>query len=85
MEAIVYPKRPNTRRNTSYPRAPAEYSDWCRKYLFYDTAVRSWHTPYHPKRATAALACCKAIIDAMVYLKRLSTQRDTPYPRAPAE
>ena len=45
MEAIVYPKRPNTRRNTSYPRAPAEYSDWCRKYLFYDTAVRSWHTP----------------------------------------
>ena len=55
MEAIVYPKRPSSRRDTSYPRAPAEYSDRCRKqrylrhrcrkYLTYDTAARSPYTP----------------------------------------
>ena len=33
-------KRPSTRRDTSYPGAPAEYLNRCRKYLIYDTAER---------------------------------------------
>ena len=41
------------------------------------------HTPDHPETVTAALACCRAVIEAMMYPKRPSTRRDTPYTRAP--
>ena len=50
MEAIVNPKRPSTRRDTSYPRAPAEYSDRCR---FLTVVVK--HTGTH--RRTGRIMC----------------------------
>ena len=93
-EAILCRKRPGVRRDTSYPRAPATYSDRrrklrylrhrCRKYVIYDTAARSRQTPVWPDAASAVLAWCRAIIiEAILYPKQSRTRRDTPYPGAP--
>lgn len=37
IEAVMYPKRSITRGDTGYLCEPAEYSDWCRKYVFLNT------------------------------------------------
>ena len=92
IKAIVYPKRFSTRRDTPYPGALAEYSNRCPKYrclqnrchkhIVYDTAER----PRRPPRIGETLSrlLFRATIGAIIYPKRSSTRRNTPYPGAPA-
>lgn len=70
IEAAMYSKRPSTRRDTSFPRAPRKKSDRCResilskpeirhrcpKKVIYDTGPRSRQTP-HPVPARCYDGC----------------------------
>ena len=97
VEAILYPNRSSTRRDTPNPGAPAALSDRCREQLLtnvlFTTPVSqirylrhrgtfTTHTPDRPDAATAVSAWCRAIIGSILYRKRSCTRRDTPYPRA---
>ena len=92
-DAIVYPKRPGTLRDTPHPRAPAEYPDRCRRQRYLRHKCRKYilrhrgtlNTQDDPEHTTASLACFVAIVEAMVYSKLPTTGQGTPYRRAPVE
>ena len=88
IEAIMYPKRSSTRRDTPYPGAPAAQSDRCRKKALKRPYLRhrgmfTAHMPDRPDAATAGTACRRANIEAALCPKRSGTRRETPHPRAP--
>ena len=78
VEAILYRKRPSTRSDASYPRAPTEYSDQCRKkrYLRHRSKLAPQRTD-RPSVTTPVLPWGRAIVEAIVYPKRSSNRRDT--------
>ena len=78
IEAILYPKKSCIRRDTPFPRAPAEHSDRCRikPYLRHHGTFAA-RTPERLDAVTVALTWCRASIEAIIYPKRSSTRRDT--------